>query len=119
MTHQKVIKYLQFLISECARYVNDRDLNEDYIDRLNAELVRFKSQIGGSELDPQLVERIYRLDIKVEISNKSRVATSIAGILLGWMSIFVAQHQNKQAVIEAIELLRNELNECLSIALGS
>jgi hypothetical protein len=62
MTEGTLIKYLEFLKTECLRYSSDNLVDENELQLFKLEIDKFKSLFNQSELKPVIKQKVNTID---------------------------------------------------------
>ena len=65
MTEEMVIKYLEFLKTECLRYSKDKFVDENELQLFKLELTKFKTLLEKSQLNQNLKDKIDLIDFDI------------------------------------------------------
>ncbi len=90
----KCTKYIDFLSSECDRFLKNRKVTEEEVLKMRNELLRFKDLTNASGLSPEIIKRVNELNLTYEVSEKSEYFKVLALATLGYWYII---YENRKA----------------------
>ena len=67
MTEETLIKYLDFIKTECLRYSSDKVVDESELQLFKLEIDKFKSLFNQSELKPIIKQKVNTIDFDLSL----------------------------------------------------
>ena len=69
MTEETLIKYLEFLKTECLRYSYDKNISDDEINQLQIEIKRFLQKLTINSFPEDVKSEISNIDFDLDEEN--------------------------------------------------
>ncbi|MCL7752427.1 hypothetical protein [Polaribacter sp. Z022] len=69
MDNETLIKYLEFLKTECLRHSNDKSVKENELQLFKLEIEKFKKILSKSELDTEIKEKVNSINLDLSLPN--------------------------------------------------
>ncbi|MFY0629027.1 MAG: hypothetical protein JXR05_01530 [Flavobacteriaceae bacterium] len=83
MNEEKLLKYLEFLKTECQRYSTDDYANENEINLFQLEVNKFKTTLKASFIEKKVKEKVCEIDFKL-IPKPKNTFLNILSFLISW-----------------------------------
>lgn len=112
MTEETLIKYLEFLKTECLRHQNDKIITDDEINQFEIEIQRFIEKIKISLLSEHVKKEILKIDFNLNEENHNHSKFKLFKFIGGFQGKeFREQENRKQRFLK----LYNDLDSALFI----
>ena len=98
MNINECTKYFDFLTSECDRFLSDKKIEEEEIQKMQNELFRFKELSKRSELPKEIKKIVEELNLTYQVSERNEYFKLLALATLGyWYIIYEKRKARKMA----------------------
>ena len=110
MTEETLIKYLEFLKTECLRHQNDKIITDDEINQLEIEISRFIKKVKENVFSEEVKLEISKIDFNLNEENHNHSKFKIFKFIGGFQGKeFKEQENRKQRFLK----LYNDLDATL------
>jgi hypothetical protein len=109
MTEEMVIKYLEFLKTECLRYSKDKLVDENDLQLFKLEFTKFKTLLEKSELNQNVKDKIVLIDFN--LSEPKFKGFNLIAYLIGneWSN----SHQTEKVMSRKFILISEQLENTI------
>lgn len=96
MTEETLIKYLEFLKTECLRHQNDKIITDDEINQLQIEITRFIDKVKESLFSEDVKLEISKIDFNLDEENHNHSKLKIFKFIGGSQGKEFKEQENRK-----------------------
>ncbi len=96
MTEETLIKYLEFLKTECLRHQNDKIITDDEINQLQIELQNFINRIDKSSFSKEIKLEISKIDFDLDEENHNHSKFKVFKFIGGFQAKEYKEQENRK-----------------------
>ncbi|APZ45857.1 hypothetical protein BW723_05915 [Polaribacter reichenbachii] len=96
MTEETLIKYLEFLKTECLRHQNDKIITDDELNQLEIEITRFTKRVKENEFSEKLKFEISKIDFNLDEENHNHSKFKIFNFIGGFQGKEFKEQENRK-----------------------
>ena len=96
MTEETLIKYLEFLKTECLRHQNDKIISDDEINQFEIEIKRFIDKMKTSLCTQEIKKEILNIDFNLNEENHNHSKFNLFKFIGGFQGKEFREQENRK-----------------------
>ena len=95
MTHETLLKYLEFLKIECLRHQNDTFITNDEVNQLKIEIKKFREEVKKTSFTTEIKREISKIDFNLGEENHHKQKYRWLNFIGGFKGKELKQQENR------------------------